>query len=199
MQRYIRRRNYTPIEYLDFSVKAYNLFGRNGIKTLEQLRYKTLEEIARMKGMGPKTLEEVQQKMRAIIPEGEEIFIKDTRQETEVLVDELIISDELFNILKRANIHTVADLRDLTRYELENIEGIKNNGYLECIRIELRKLEKKYGRHITELERLKHLKAEKTDEDEILRTKTQEASELLDSYEKLANVTIQENGGNEQR
>lgn len=187
------RKLYTPLENMDFSVKAYNIFGRHGIKTVEQLRYKTIEEISRMKGMGPKTLEEVQQKLRAIIPEGEEIFIKDSRQETEVLIDELMISDALFNILKRANINTVADLRSLTRFELQSIEGIKENGYLECIRIELKKLEKKYGKRMTELERLKHLKAEKEDEDAVLRTKTQEASELLDSYEQLVNGTVRDN------
>ena len=188
----------TPIESLDISVRAYNIFGRNRIRTVEQLRYKTVEEIARMGGMGRKTLEEIQQKLRAIIPEDEEIFIQDTRQETEVFIDELMISDELFNILKRANINTVADLRDLTKMELANIEGIQENGFLESIQIELKKLERKYGKRMTDLERLKHLKAEKTDEAEAARAKTQEASELLDSYEQLVNGNVQDNDRNEQ-
>lgn len=187
------RKSYTPLEYIDFSVKAYNIFGRNGIKTLEQLRYKTEEEVSRLKGMGPKTLDEVKQKVRAIIPDDEEIFIKDIRQESEVLVDELMISDELFNILKRANINTVADLRDLTRFELENIEGIQENGFIESMRKELKRLEKIYGTRMTKLERLKHLKAEKEDEDALLRNKRQEASELLDSYEQLVNGTVRNN------
>ena len=193
------RKSFTPIENLDISVRAYNIFGRNGIKTVEQLRYKKEEDVARLKGMGTKTLEEVKEKVRAIIQEGEEIFTEDNRQEAEVLVDELMISDELFELLKKANINTVADLRHLTRFELENIKGIKEHGHLESIRIELKKLEKKYGKPITELERLKHLKAEKEDEDAVLRKKTQDASELLDSYEKLAEGNVQENEEEEQR
>ena len=186
------RKSYTPLEYVDISVKAYNILGRHGIKTLEQLRYKTEKEVLELKGMGPKTLEEVKQKLRTIIPEDEEIFIEDNRQESEVLIDELQISDELFNILKRANINTVADLRDLSRFELEDIEGIQGKGFIKCIRIELKKLEKKYGKRMTELERLKHLKAEKEDEDAVLRNKIQDASELLDSYEQLVNSTVKD-------
>ena len=188
-----KRKSYISLECLDISVKAYNMLVRDGIRTLEELRYKTEEELLKIKGMGPKTLKELKQKMRAIIPEDEEIFIEDTRQETEVLIDELHISDELFNILKSANVNTVADLRDLSRFELEDIKGIQGKGFIKCIRIELRKLEKKYGRRMTKLERLKHLKAEKEDEDEIVRAKTQEASELLESYEQLVNGTLKDN------
>ena len=193
--RVFERKAYTPIENLDFSGRAYNALGRYGIRTLEQLRYKTLEELAEIKFMGTKTLKEIQEKVRAIIPENEEIFVEDTRQETEVPIDELMISDELFNILKRANINTVAELRRLTKKELESIKGIKINGFLKDIRLELERLEKIYGKHITELERLKHLKAEKVDQEMVLRTKTQEASELLDSYEQIVNCR----DGNDER
>ena len=127
IQRDSERESSTPLENIDFSVKAYNLFRRNGISTVEQLRYKSLEELARLKGMGPKTLAEIQEKLRATIPENEGIFKE------------------------------------------------------------------------TKLEQLKHLKAEKEDEAEETRNKTQDASKLLDSYEQLLDESVQINEGEESR
>ena len=50
------------IEFLDLSVRAYNLIKRAGIHRTEELFSKSEEELSQIKGLGPKVIEEIRQK-----------------------------------------------------------------------------------------------------------------------------------------
>ena len=54
------------IEELDLSVRSYNCLKRAGINTVEELTQKTEEEMMKVRNLGRKSLEEVQQKLAAL-------------------------------------------------------------------------------------------------------------------------------------
>jgi DNA-directed RNA polymerase subunit alpha len=54
------------IEELDLSVRSYNCLKRAGINTVQELTQKTEEEMMKVRNLGRKSLEEVQQKMAAL-------------------------------------------------------------------------------------------------------------------------------------
>lgn len=54
------------IEELDLSVRSYNCLKRAGINTVEDLTKKTEEDMMKVRNLGRKSLEEVQQKMAAL-------------------------------------------------------------------------------------------------------------------------------------
>jgi DNA-directed RNA polymerase subunit alpha len=54
------------IEELDLSVRSYNCLKRAGINTVEELTKKTEEDMMKVRNLGRKSLEEVQQKMAAL-------------------------------------------------------------------------------------------------------------------------------------
>jgi len=54
------------IEELDLSVRSYNCLKRAGINTVEELTRKTEEDMMKVRNLGRKSLEEVQQKMAAL-------------------------------------------------------------------------------------------------------------------------------------
>ncbi len=56
----------TPIEELELSVRPYNCLKRAGIHTIGDLVQRTEEEIANVKNFGRKSLEEVNEKLRAL-------------------------------------------------------------------------------------------------------------------------------------
>lgn len=51
------------IEELDLSVRAYHCLKRAGIDTVEQLKMLTDDDLARLRSMGPKCIEEIRQKV----------------------------------------------------------------------------------------------------------------------------------------
>ena len=53
------------IEELDLSVRSYNCLKRAGINTVEELIRKDEEEMMKVRNLGRKSLEEVQQKLAA--------------------------------------------------------------------------------------------------------------------------------------
>ncbi|SHF08567.1 DNA-directed RNA polymerase subunit alpha [Caldanaerobius fijiensis DSM 17918] len=55
-----------PIEELDLSVRSYNCLKRAGINTVGELTQKTEEEMMKVRNLGKKSLEEVQQKLKAL-------------------------------------------------------------------------------------------------------------------------------------
>ena len=54
------------IEELDLSVRSYNCLKRAGINTVEELTKKTEEDMMKVRNLGRKSLEEVQQKLEAL-------------------------------------------------------------------------------------------------------------------------------------
>lgn len=55
-----------PIEELDLSVRSYNCLKRAGINTVGELSQKTEEDMMKVRNLGKKSLEEVQQKLKAL-------------------------------------------------------------------------------------------------------------------------------------
>ena len=54
------------IDELDLSVRSYNCLKRAGINTIEELIQKDEEEMMKVRNLGRKSLEEVQQKLAAL-------------------------------------------------------------------------------------------------------------------------------------
>ena len=54
------------IEELDFSVRSYNCLKRAGINTVQELTERTIEDMMKVRNLGKKSLEEVQQKLEAL-------------------------------------------------------------------------------------------------------------------------------------
>ncbi len=54
------------IEELDLSVRSFNCLKRAGINTVEELTQKTEEDMMKVRNLGKKSLEEVQQKLEAL-------------------------------------------------------------------------------------------------------------------------------------
>ncbi len=50
------------VEELDLSVRSYNCLKRAGINTVEELTQKTTEDLMKVRNLGKKSLEEIQQK-----------------------------------------------------------------------------------------------------------------------------------------
>jgi DNA-directed RNA polymerase subunit alpha len=53
-------------EELDLSVRSFNCLKRAGINTVEELTQKTEEDMMKVRNLGKKSLEEVQQKLEAL-------------------------------------------------------------------------------------------------------------------------------------
>lgn len=54
------------IEELDLSVRSYNCLKRAGINTVEELTERTVEDMMKVRNLGKKSLEEVEQKLAAL-------------------------------------------------------------------------------------------------------------------------------------
>ena len=56
----------TPIEELDLSVRSYNCLKRAGINSVAELVERNEEEMMKVRNLGRKSLEEVQQKLAGL-------------------------------------------------------------------------------------------------------------------------------------
>lgn len=54
------------IEELDLSVRSYNCLKRAGINTVQELTDRTMEDMMKVRNLGKKSLEEVEQKLKAL-------------------------------------------------------------------------------------------------------------------------------------
>ncbi len=54
------------IEELDLSVRSYNCLKRAGINTIQELANKTIEDMMKVRNLGKKSLEEVEQKLKQL-------------------------------------------------------------------------------------------------------------------------------------
>ena len=56
----------TPIEDLDFSVRAYNCLKRDGIHTIQDLVNKSESDMMKIRNLGKKSLKEVMDKIKEL-------------------------------------------------------------------------------------------------------------------------------------
>ena len=56
----------TPIEDLDFSVRAYNCLKRAGVHTLQDLVNKSNSDVMKIRNLGKKSLKEVLDKVKEL-------------------------------------------------------------------------------------------------------------------------------------
>ena len=54
------------IEELDLSVRSYNCLKRAGINTVQELTERSMEDMMKVRNLGKKSLEEVEQKLTAL-------------------------------------------------------------------------------------------------------------------------------------
>ena len=54
------------IEELDLSVRSYNCLKRAGINTVQELTERSMEDMMKVRNLGKKSLEEVEQKLKAL-------------------------------------------------------------------------------------------------------------------------------------
>ena len=54
------------IEELDLSVRSYNCLKRAGINTVQELTERTMDDMMKVRNLGKKSLEEVEQKLAAL-------------------------------------------------------------------------------------------------------------------------------------
>jgi hypothetical protein len=118
----------TPIEVLDLGTRIYNILDEAGISTVEDILAKLAqgdEEMLDIKGFGPKSLDELKEKLQA---EG---FVP---AEDEVPIEVLDLSTRVYNCLEQAGITTVERvLQKLAEGEEEvlAIEGFGPKSLLE--------------------------------------------------------------------
>jgi DNA-directed RNA polymerase subunit alpha len=54
------------IEELDLSVRSYNCLKRAGINTVQELTERSMDDMMKVRNLGKKSLEEVEQKLDAL-------------------------------------------------------------------------------------------------------------------------------------
>jgi DNA-directed RNA polymerase subunit alpha len=54
------------IEELDLSVRSYNCLKRAGINTVQELTERSMDDMMKVRNLGKKSLEEVEQKLEAL-------------------------------------------------------------------------------------------------------------------------------------
>ena len=139
-----------PIEKLGLSVRSFNCLKRVGLHTLQDLIGKTEEELLQIRNLGSKSAIEIVEVVKAYLssPHEEEAITEESQSlqenaEQETVPDNrpievLNLSVRSYNVLKRAEIHTVqqlldmkrealSELRNLGRKSLEELESVRKN------------------------------------------------------------------------
>ncbi len=126
----------TPIEGLGLSVRSYNALKREGIHTLGQLLALKSAELAQIRNLGAKSLEELEALRSRYVPPASETVRRTEPIRDERPIERLGLSVRSFNALKREGIHTVGQLLALKSVELAQIRnlGAKSLEELERIR-----------------------------------------------------------------
>jgi DNA-directed RNA polymerase alpha subunit len=147
-----------PIEELQLSVQAYNCLKRAQIKSVADLRDYTQEDLLEIKNFSQKSAEEViealQKRLGIILPQERASKSEDITPESiksdqnddidpmsQIPIEELQLSVRAYNCLKRAQINSVADLRDYTQEDLLEIKNFGQKNAEEVIEV----LQKRLG------------------------------------------------------
>ena len=102
-----------PIEELDLGVRAYNCLKRAGINCVAELTSCSREEAMKIRAIGCKSFEEVEQKL-ALLGLS---FRSDEPSQSSVMnttIEEMDLSVRAYHCLKRAGINCVGDLLQRT-------------------------------------------------------------------------------------
>lgn len=127
--------NKGDIEELQLSTRSYSALTRSGVKTINQLIEYTDQDLLKLWNFGTKSLEEVKCKLQKY---GLEIKATETKlmDNNEDSINELQLSDRLYEILREAGINTVEQLVGYTDIELLQIRNLGMK-YLKEIHIKL--------------------------------------------------------------
>lgn len=124
----------SDIEELQLSTRSYYALTRLGIKTIEQLIGYTDQDLLKMWSFGTKSLEEVKSKLQKYGLRLKEVENKSMDNEGDI--NELQLSDRLYEILKKAGINTIEQLIEYTDLDLLKIQNLGMK-YLEEIHIKI--------------------------------------------------------------
>jgi len=161
-----------------FSVRTYNALRMVEITTFTQLRTSTREDLCKIRNLGVKGIQEIEQVLGITYSEEIDNNPDSIRKEH--------FSVRTYNALRRAEITTFSQLRSLTREDLCKIRNIGIRGIQE-IEEKLEMLtEQQKDDEQSELEKLKDARQRLSKEAEELSRKTGEAKKLLETCYKLA-------------
>jgi DNA-directed RNA polymerase alpha subunit len=139
-----------PIEELQLSVRAYTCLKRAQINLVGDLLDYTEEDLLEIKNFGHKSTEEViealQKRLGITLPQERASKSEDITPESiksdqnddidpmsQIPIEELQLSVRAYNCLKRAQINSVADLRDYTQEDLLEIKNFGQKNAEEVI------------------------------------------------------------------
>ena len=136
------------IDDLDLSARTYNCLKRAGILTVADLTEKTVEDLLKIRNVSRKgTCEEIIAKLGALglslkpSPDDDDIPIADDDKTAimSLTVGELYhdfnLSVRAYNCLKRAGVLTVADLTNMTEYDLLKVRSMSRKSLDEIMAV----------------------------------------------------------------
>ena len=106
----------TSINSLGLSTRSKNIFHDEGIRTIEELKAKTEEELKKLPGFGEKSLEEV----RTVLAERGQGLANSSDTTS---INSLGLFTRFENILYNEGIHTIEELKAKTEEELMRLPG----------------------------------------------------------------------------
>ena len=179
------------INKLGLSDRTYAVLRRAGIATIGELSKKSPEEIINLRNAGRKTAEEIESTLRRVRVESTTIVDTPISFDSETHIGELGFSARTYNVLSRAGITTIGELKATT---IEKLKTLRNAGQktIEEIVEKTRKIEINQTSPVetprtegTELEILRAKRDELAKEAEKLKQQTKSAEQLLASYDAL--------------
>jgi len=108
----------SSIAELNLSNRTFNALSRANIHTISQLKTIDDNQLLSIRGLGKKGLTEIREKLEAW---------GDVRYD----LAELGLSSKVFEVLTKANIHTINQLRLMNDKQLLNIKGLGGGGFFE--------------------------------------------------------------------
>lgn len=200
----------TSISILGLSIRTYMILKSAGITTIEQLRVTSTEELMAIRAMGEKTIEEIDEKLKELGIERntpQSTIVVDTSNvlDSEASISVLNFSARTNNVLNRAGITTIGQLRGTTTKELMKLRSAGRKAVEEIIS-KLKELEiegaseerttvlEETDTETTELGKARAKRDELAIEAEKLKEQTKSAEQLLASYDALIKGNIKEDG-----
>lgn len=149
--------NEMTIEELELSVRSFNCLKRVGINTVTELVSKTREDMMRVRNLGRKGLEEVENKLislglsfsESVSTEDDDLFsvtmgeipvmggLQDSPSENSgylgMSIEELDLSVRAYNCLKRHGVETVEDIIAMSEDDLMKVRNLGRRSMEEVI------------------------------------------------------------------
>lgn len=125
---------YISIEELGFSPRTYNCLKRVGFNSLEDLSKKSLDDYMKVRNLGRKSLNEVEEKLAEygiVLSTGDapsDFFLPG---EEDVEVESLELTYRTYTCLKRAGINSLFDLNSKSDEELNKIRNLGRKSFEE--------------------------------------------------------------------